>query len=308
LGKILDIIWEKKLEIIVFISAKGSIKSKFQEWHDLTKEVEMEVIRQGPLFIDAHIHLADPDYEHRVERVLEIARKENVVALVANSMNLKTSGVSVRLAISNPALVYAAVGIHPWNAQRVEFDEFGGIEVLVRQKRNQILAIGEIGLDKSYAKTPDNFAEQRRFFEKQLSLAEETNLPVIVHSRSCSREVLDTLSSYNSKRVLMHWYSGPLEYVKEMCDKGWMLSFGPSIFYSKTIREIMSKIPVVSLLTETDGPVAYRGPFEGRETTPEFIRLVVEEIARILNSDHQTVADQILENFYRFFGVRRELG
>lgn len=258
----------------------------------------------GLSLIDAHIHLADSAYADRIDFLLEVARKENIVALVANSIDLETSKASVTLSIRNPSLVYAAVGLHPWNAQTADSEEVNQIRELVQEKRNRIVAIGEIGLDKSYAKTPDHFEQQRRFFEKQLDVAKRMNLPVIVHSRSSAKEVLDIAESYDQKKVLMHWYSGPLEYVKDICDRGWVLSFGPSILYSKRIREIVSKVPLESLLTETDGPVKYRGPFMEKETTPEFIRPVVEEVARILNKDPRALADQILENFDRFFEVR----
>jgi TatD DNase family protein len=257
----------------------------------------------GLSLIDAHIHLADSAYAKRIDFLLEVARKENVVALVANSMDLETSKASVALSVRNPSLVYAAVGMHPWNAQTADSEEANQIRLLVQDERSRIVAIGEIGLDKSYAKAPNHFEQQRRFFENQLDLAKRMNLPVIVHSRSSAKEVLDILNSYDQKKVLMHWYSGPLEYVKHICDSGWALSFGPSILYSKRIREIISKVPLESLLTETDGPVKYRGPFVEKETTPEFIRPVVEEVASILNKDPHEVADQILENFRHFFGV-----
>lgn len=262
--------------------------------------------RPAMSYVDAHIHLADPAYADKVEHVLEIARKENVVALVANSMDFQTSTVSVELAIRNLSLVYGAVGIHPWNAQNVDSEELDRIHRLIQQKGDHVSAIGEIGLDKSYAKNQDHLKRQRQLFERQLTLAEKTNLPIIVHSRGSAREVLDTLSSHNQKKVLMHWYSGPLEYVEEISDNGWMLSFGPSILYVDRTREVVSKAPLESLLTETDGPVAYRGPFHGRETTPEFVKPVVEEAARIRKIYSEAFSNQILKNFDSFFRVKKQ--
>ena len=259
------------------------------------------------MFVDVHIHLADSAYAGKVNALLETARKENVVALVANSVDLETARVSVTLSKCTPELVYAAVGVHPWNAQTTKSEEVSQIDNLVQETKGQIIAVGEIGLDKSYAKTSEHFEQQRWFFEKQLDLAERMGLPVIVHSRSSARDVLDTLKSRNLKKVLMHWYSGPVEYVKEICGSGWTLSLGPSVLYSGRVREVALKASLESILTETDGPVTYRGPFLGKETTPEFVRPVVEEIARLSRTDFGTISNQILENFYRFFEVKRRV-
>ncbi len=260
------------------------------------------------VFVDVHIHLADPAYANKVESLLDIARRENVAALVGNSMDLDTSKASVDLSLRNLPLVYAAVGLHPWSAQTAQIEEVNRIEALVREKRDHVFAIGEVGLDRSYAKTEDKLEQQHRIFKRQLELAERMNLPVIVHSRNSAREVLDTLKSYAQKRVLMHWYTGPLEYVRYIADNGWSLSFGPSIFYSSKVREIVSKASLECLLTETDGPVTYRGPFQGRETTPEFIPPMVEEAAQLLGMDSTKLADRMLENFNRLFGVRTGSG
>ena len=94
--------------------------------------------------------------------------------------------------------------------------------------------------------------------------------------------------------------------MKEISDNGWMLSFGPSILYADRTREVVSKAPLDSLLTETDGPVTYKGPFHGRETTPEFVKPVVEEAARIRKMDSQALSKQILENFHSFFEVKKQ--
>jgi len=259
------------------------------------------------LFVDVHVHLADPAYAGKVNSLLETARKENVVALVSNSMDLETAKVSAKLAACTPELVYAAVGFHPWNAQTTKPEEVSQIDNLVHETGGQIIAVGEIGLDRSYAKTSEHFEQQRWFFEKQLDLAEKMNLPVIVHSRGSARDVLDTLESRNQKKVLMHWYSGPVEYVKEICDNGWTLSLGPSILYSGRVREVALKASPESVLSETDGPVTYRGPFLGKETTPAFVRFVVEEVARILKTDLETVSHQIYDNFHRFFEIKRRV-
>lgn len=253
-------------------------------------------------FVDAHLHLTDSAYANKVDYLLQIARRENVNYLVTNSMDLESSSASIALAANNP-IVYAAVGIHPWNALSLKENDVECINRLVHEKGNLVLAIGEIGLDKSYTRNANSLDIQRQLFERQLDLAEEMDLPVIVHSRDASRDIIEILESHNQKRVILHWYTGPTEYIKEICDKGWMLSVGPSILYSRRVREIVAIIPMSSLLTETDGPVAYRGPLLGRDTTPEFIRIVVNEVARISNNTFYEVANQILENFNRFFRV-----
>lgn len=139
-----------------------------------------------------------------------------------------------------------------------------------------------------------------------LRAAEKLSLPVIIHSRRTASEVLDVLSSFGVKKVLFHWFGGPMELLSKIVEKGFYVSEGPPTVYSSKTRELLRRTPLDRLLTETDGPVRFGGPFYGKMTTPSFVPLVVKAIAEIKGVAETEVADQILGNFVDLFGVDLE--
>jgi TatD DNase family protein len=257
-------------------------------------------------FVDAHIHLSDSEYEGKVQEIIEDARRSNVVALVSNSMNLKTSHLSLQLAEENPGFVFAALGIHPWNVKTLSQNEVQDTADLIlehNKHEEKTIAVGEIGLDYKYAKEKKSQELQRKVLDKMLHASEKASLPVIIHSRGTTPQIVDLLSSYKVEKVLLHWFSRPISLLSRIVDCGYYITEGPPSIFSKRIREIIQRVPLTNLLTETDGPVRYWGPFKGKTTTPSFIPLVVEAIAELKDMKENDVADQILQNFIDFFGV-----
>ncbi|MEM2336582.1 MAG: TatD family hydrolase [Candidatus Bathyarchaeia archaeon] len=255
-------------------------------------------------FIDAHIHLSDDEYAEKIEEIILDAKNSNVVALVSNSMNLETSIKSLELAERYNGMVYAALGIHPWNVNTLTEEELQQTtELIIKQRQNKaLIAIGEVGLDYRYEKI---WEKQLKVFDEMLSLAEKLSLPVIVHSRGTTAQIVDMLPSYNLRRVLLHWFSNPISVLPKAIERGYYISEGPPIAYSNGIREIVKKVPLTNLLTETDGPVRYfKSPFNGKMTTPAFIPTVVGAIAEVKGISVEETADQIARNFEEFFGVK----
>ena len=257
-------------------------------------------------FVDAHIHLSDPEYNQKVGKILGDAKRSKVVALVSNSMNLQTSLLSLQLAEEYPDLVYAALGVHPWNVKNLSPNEMQEITDLIFQQRGnkeKVVAVGEIGLDFQYARSEELQDSQLQVFHEMLRTAEKLSLPVIIHSRGTTRQIVSLLPSYGVKKVLLHWFSRPIGLLPQIVDRGYYITEGPPSVYSSGIREIIRRIPLTNLLTETDGPVRFRGPFKGEKTTPAFIPLVVDAIAQLKEEKETEVADQIFQNFTSFFGT-----
>jgi TatD DNase family protein len=254
-------------------------------------------------FADAHVHLADPEYEGLLPCLIETAKRANVSALVSNAMDSETSRRTLALAQEYSDLVYAAVGIHPWNAVSQEETDLEAVSEIATRGRRQIVAIGEIGLDRIYAKEEKHFQIQSEIFRKMLDLAERTGLPIIVHSRGSIQETLGFIGTSRVKQVLFHWYSGSIEALKEIISEGYRITVGPSLLYSKHIQEIVKSTPIECVLTETDGPVTYGGPFQRKLTTPEFLPIVVEELAKTIGSRVEDVSGQLVRNFESFFKV-----
>jgi TatD DNase family protein len=255
-------------------------------------------------FVDAHIHLSDEEYSGCIEEIIAEAKDSNVVALVSNSMDLETSIRSLKLAKQYPDMIYAALGIHPWNVNALTEEELQQTMELVSEKRqtDSLVAIGEIGLDYKYATIWD---KQLMVFNEMLHLAEKLNLPVIIHSRGTTAKIVEMLPSYNLKKVLLHWFSNPISVLPKVIDNGYFITEGPPTAYSNGIREVVRRTPLTNLLTETDGPVRFfKLSFKGKRTTPAFISTVVNSIAEIKRLDVANVAEQIIRNFEAFFAIR----
>lgn len=254
--------------------------------------------------VDAHIHLSDAEYGEHTEELVADAKSSGVVALVSNSMDLQTSIQSLKLAEKYAGLVYAALGVHPWNVNVLKENELDETLKLIfgQNQKKAVIAIGEIGLDAKYEKIWDR---QLMVFDKMLRLAETLALPVMIHSRGTTTQIVEMLPSYNLKRVLLHWFSYPLTALSQAVSHGYYITEGPPAAYSDGIREVVAQVPLTNLLTETDGPVKYyKPPFNGQMTKPSFIRTVVEAIAEVKKMAVDDVAEQVAKNFETFFNIK----
>lgn len=252
--------------------------------------------------IDAHIHLSDNEYNGHIEELIADAKASGVVALVTNSMDLKTCQNDIKLAKQYSDLVYPALGIHPWNVNILKENELQQTIDFIQENKDVVKAIGEIGLDHKYETI---WEKQTMVFDKMLHLAETLGIPVIIHSRGTTDKIVDMLPSYRLSRVLLHWFSHPMSALKKALDNGYYITEGPPATYSNGIREVIQNTPLTNLLTETDGPVTYwKRPYNGQLTKPSYIRNVVEAIADIKKMPFEEVAAQIVSNFETFFNIK----
>jgi len=252
--------------------------------------------------IDAHIHLSDNEYIGHIDELILDAKNSGVTALVSNSMDLQTCQNDIKLSQTYPDIIYPALGIHPWNVNVLKENELHEIIDFIQKQKGIVKAIGEIGLDYKYETLWD---AQIMVFDKMLRLAEELDLPVIIHSRGTTDKVVEMLPSYGLKKVLLHWFSHPIEALSKALDNGYFITEGPPITYSKGIREVVEKTPLTNLMTETDGPVTYwKQPYNGQMTKPSYLRNVVEAIAEIKKTPVEEVAKQITINFQDFFNIK----
>jgi TatD DNase family protein len=252
--------------------------------------------------IDAHIHLSDTEYVGHIDELIADARASGVIALVSNSMDLRTCINDIALAQKYPNLVYAALGIHPWNVNVLGENELQETIDLIQKQKDVVKAIGEIGLDYKYESI---WERQVMVFDRMLHLAESLGVPVIIHSRGTTDKVIEMLPSYRLKRVLLHWFSHPISALSKAIENDYFITEGPPVTYSNGIREIVEKTPLTNLLTETDGPVTYfKQPFRGQLTKPSYIQNVVEAIAEIKKVPIEQVTYQVINNFEKFFNIK----
>jgi TatD DNase family protein len=248
-------------------------------------------------FVDAHLHLADPGYAGKVEEVVENANQNNVTHLLSNATDYSSSLQTINLAKRYPRRILAAVGVHPFTMTRTDDLHLDEFETLVEENAEWISAIGEIGLDGKYSQDESVRTRQRENFRFFLDLAERRGLPVVVHSRQAVLETLDTLGDFHIPRILLHWYDGPIENLRLFKERGFMISIGPALLYSRVVSEIARAADLSIVLSETDGPVSYRGPFADRLTQPSFVVEVVRKLSEIKGIGLDAVRSTIFSNF-----------
>lgn len=263
-----------------------------------TVNIALRIMR----LIDAHTHLSDPEYTGHIDELIADAKSSGIVALMTNATNLKTSINDVALAEKYPDLVYPALGIHPWNVNTIAENEVQETIDFILAQKASVKAIGEIGLDNKYETI---WEKQTDVFDKMLHLAEQLDLPVIIHSRGTTDKIVEMLPSYRLKKVLLHWFSYPLTALAKAIDSGYYITEGPPVTYSAGIREVVENAPIQNIMTETDGPVTYwKKPFNGQLTKPSYIHNVVASIAEIKKMQVEEAAEQIAKNFETFFGIK----
>jgi TatD DNase family protein len=252
-------------------------------------------------YVDAHLHLADPGYAGKIEAIIEDAARSSVTRLLSNGVDYDSSVQTISVAKQHEGTVFAAVGVHPWTVVNKPELDLNKFERLLNENRDHVKAIGEIGLDGKYTQDQEERSRQKQTFQFFLRMAEERRLPVIVHSRLAADEVLNELTSFDLPRVLLHWYDGPVEKLESIKDRGYLISIGPSLLYSKRIAEIAHKADLSMILSETDGPVLYHGPFEGKMTQPSFVIDVIRKLAEVKSEKVETTRDAVWNNFQKLF-------
>jgi TatD DNase family protein len=245
-------------------------------------------------FVDAHVHLVQ--YEDTRE-VIAAARAAGVL-LCSCSVNAAESSPNLRLKDDNASKVYSFLGVHPSDVD-AELPS-ASIGVLFEKADG----IGEIGLDEKYSSTARDGLQMRAFLD-QLAVAEKLRKPVEVHSRGSEGLCLDTMSSFRLESVLMHWFENE-ERLPEVVSRGYFVSVGPAALYSKKIRRLASAVPLDRVLTESDGPVAYKAL--GGVSGPTLIPSVLFCLAELKGERLSELEDEVMGNFERFLGRRSTSG
>lgn len=252
------------------------------------------------MYFDTHAHLDDGRFSEDREAVIKAIFDSGVSFVVNVGADMEGSRESVQLA-SQYEGIYAAVGIHPYDAQNMTENDIVALRELAKDEK--VVAIGEIGLDYHYDEADKE--KQKEWFLRQIKLAEELNLPYIVHDRDAHADTLDIIRKSGYFRGVMHCYSGSSEMARELLDLGFYISFaGPVTFKNgKKAKEAAVSVPNDKLLIETDSPYLSPEPHRGERNDSSKVRFVAKTIAELKGITEDELAGITLENGKRFFGI-----
>lgn len=246
--------------------------------------------------IDTHAHV--DMFEESLETTLNQMFEYGVRKVVIPSVEVATMDKVISLADNKT--FYAMSGIFPTEA--ASYNEV--VENKIRECADKIVAIGEIGLDYYWDKS---FVDlQQEVFKKQIKLANELNLPIVVHDRDAHKDVFDILKSTNkNSEVLFHCFSGSVEFMQECVKQGWYIAIGGVVTFKNAVKmkEVASAVPLTKLVLETDSPYLTPVPFRGKPNKPAYVRYVAEEVAKIREMPLEELISVTSENAERFFKI-----
>jgi TatD DNase family protein len=261
------------------------------------------------MFVDTHCHLDFPEFKNEIPAVVGRAKDANVGRLINVGVDIETSKHSCDLA-RRFSEVYAAVGLHPHCAKDLNIEVQGCLLTLTGKEK--VVAIGEVGLDYYYLKRSSQYSrfpsreEQIFCFEQMLDLALETKLPVIIHTRESDADTLAILKSYGGAlQGVVHCFSGDYETAQKILDMGFALSFTGNITYksSENLVEMIRKIPIGSIMLETDAPLLAPEPFRGKRNEPAYVIEVARKIAQIKSLSLAQVETETTKKAKKLFGL-----
>lgn len=252
--------------------------------------------------IDTHCHLDMPAFADDLDQVLDRALSAHLKRIVTIGVDLPSSLEAITLATGN-GRVSATIGIHPHDTEDLDDRDYLALKKLYTDHPDVIVGYGEIGLD--YYKKHSDPAKQRHHFRRQLALAHELGLPVIIHNREADDDIIAILRE--SKPLdhggIMHCFSGDYAFARKVLDFGMLISIPGIVTFknSITLQEVTRNIPLSSMVLETDGPFLAPQPFRGRRNEPAFLEYTARKVAEIRQIDVNLVAAQTTENAEKLF-------
>ncbi|MFC1768646.1 TatD family hydrolase [Nanoarchaeota archaeon] len=245
------------------------------------------------VLVDVHCHL---DLCEDIPNLVKRAKEAGVCSIIANGTNPKSNPVILDLA-QKYDIVNAALGIYPLEGLELSEEEFENIIKYIEENKDYIVALGEVGIDNYHVK--DKIPEQKKNFEKIIELSERIKKPMLVHSRKAESEMLDLLESSNVKTTVMHCFGGNMKLVKRAEELGYYFSIPTNIVTLLHFQEIVQRVDIAKILTETDAP--WLSPFKDKKNEPAFIPETIKKIAEVKNMTAEEVEKVIFMNYQRLF-------
>jgi len=256
------------------------------------------------MLFDTHVHLNAHQYSEDFEEVIERAQEAGVSSMVVVGFDEETIQKAMALT-ERYDFIYAAVGWHPVDAIDMTDEHLQWLEELAAHPK--VVALGEMGLDYHWDKSPKDV--QKEVFRKQIRLAKKVKLPIIIHNREASADIVAILQEEDAQEVggIMHCFSGSVEIAEQCLAMNFYLSFGGPVTFknAKKPKEVVKHVPLDRLLIETDCPYLTPHPFRGKRNEPAYVKYVAEEIAKLKEIDYEQLAKITTENAKKLFAINR---
>ncbi|WP_408008866.1 TatD family hydrolase [Pseudalkalibacillus sp. A8] len=256
------------------------------------------------MLFDTHAHLNAVQFDDDREEVIQRALDEGVSHIVVVGFDRETIKGALDLA-EGYDFIYAAVGWHPVDAIDMTEEDLKWIKELASHPK--VVALGEMGLDYHWDKSPKDI--QMEVFRKQIRLAKKVNLPIVIHNREATEDVVRILEEENAAEVggIMHCYSGSLEIAKKCMDMNFYISFGGPVTFknAKKPKEVAAEIPMDRILIETDCPFLSPHPLRGKRNESSYVKYIAAQIAELKGMSIEEIAQKTSDNAFRLFGINR---
>ena len=248
--------------------------------------------------IDSHAHYDDESFDADRDEVLKQITDNGVIGILncaASYDSLKTTDELTK----KHDYIYGALGIHPENANEMKEDTLEEIKKYISENL-KIVAIGEIGLDYYLEENPPREV-QKEIFRKQMNLARELNMPVVIHDRDAHQDTLEIIKEFPEVTGVVHCFSGSVEFAKECIKLGYFIGFTGVVTFknAKKVVEVAKEIPLDRMLVETDCPYMAPEPNRGKRNKSDYIEYIIKKIAEIREIDPYEANLQFNKNFYR---------
>ena len=240
------------------------------------------------MYFESHAHYDDGRFKNDREEILNLLPSCGIDYVINVGCDMKSSRESIKMA-EKYDYIYAAVGVHPHDAENMKESDLDEIRLMSNHKK--VVAIGEIGLDFYYDNSPRDV--QRYWFKRQLEIVKELNKPVIIHSRDASQETFDIIKESGVKKGVIHCYSGSAQMAMDYVKMGFYIGVGGVVTFSnaKKLVEVVETIQLEQILIETDSPYLSPIPNRGKRNDSRNLQFVVEKIAKIKDISPEKVAN-----------------
>ncbi|NLA33713.1 MAG: TatD family hydrolase [Tenericutes bacterium] len=251
------------------------------------------------MFIDTHLHFSKKYYDN-LNELYNQTKEQNIIKLITCGYDKNTINEIDELT-NKYRNVYASVGFHP-SEKNINDNDINNLEKIILNNK-KIVAIGEIGLDYYYYKDDKTKEKQKSLFIKQLNLAAKLNMPVIIHMREATNDMIEILSAYDLRGII-HCFSGSYETAKRFNELGYKLGIGGVITYNNSnLSKTIEKLDLKSIVLETDSPYLSPHPLRGKQNTPLNIIYIANKIAEIKKTDIEEVAKITTNNACDLFDL-----